>query len=79
MDLSAGSMISVRVSPKATALCRIDRTGGLCRSCGVDVIWVKTPAGKWMPVDPAEEGDEFVSHFATCPDAAGWRKKGASS
>lgn len=79
MGLSAGDTISVRASPKMTALCTVERPDGLCRSCGADVIWVKTPAGKWMPVDPAEEGDEFVSHFATCPDAAGWRKKGGSS
>ena len=79
MDLPAGGTISVRISPKATALCTVERIGGLCRSCGADVIWVKTLAGKWMPVDPAEGEDEFVSHFATCPDAAGWRKKEGSS
>lgn len=23
-----------------------------CKSCGADIIWIKTPAGKVMPCDP---------------------------
>jgi len=77
-----------------------------CRSCGAEVIWTKTEAGKNMPVDvdPNEKGNivmlppkgngppravyvdlmnheeyrdepKYLSHFATCPDATGWRKK----
>ena len=41
-----------------------------CRSCGAPITWVKTESGKWMPLDP-----DGTSHFATCPDAAKWRKK----
>lgn len=41
-----------------------------CRSCGARVMWVKTPAGKYMPVDVATD----VSHFATCPQAGAWRR-----
>jgi len=41
-----------------------------CRSCGAPIEWVKTDAGKWMPVDP-----DGTSHFATCPDAEKWRKR----
>ena len=26
---------------------------GICRSCGRQIIWIKTKAGKNMPVDPA--------------------------
>lgn len=22
-----------------------------CRSCGAPIMWIKTPLGKWMPVD----------------------------
>ena len=22
-----------------------------CKSCGAPIIWVQTPAGKWMPLD----------------------------
>lgn len=40
-----------------------------CRSCGARVFWIKTVAGKNMPVDP-----DGTSHFATCPNAAKHRK-----
>ncbi len=55
-----------------------------CRSCGEYVVWVKTAAGKNMPVDADSftEGDELmfdagaghISHFATCPNADEHRK-----
>lgn len=61
-----------------------------CTSCGADIIWTVTAAGKRMPVDAKPTGkavvlrtnnidpltplsrvvDAFVSHFATCPNAA---------
>lgn len=25
--------------------------GRPCKSCGMNIHWVKTPAGKWMPVE----------------------------
>lgn len=48
-----------------------------CRSCGASIVWLKTEAGKNMPVDAdtVDEGDEefdndkHVSHFATCPNS----------
>lgn len=56
-----------------------------CRSCGAEIVWMKTKLGKMMPVDvPASDGavapDEVLnaetfdhktmkSHFATCPNA----------
>lgn len=55
-----------------------------CRSCSEYIVWVKTEAGKNMPVDADsfDEGDELVydhskhiSHFATCPNADQHRKK----
>ena len=53
-----------------------------CRSCGADVIFIRTKKGKLMPVDAAtveREDYDFdaarhVSHFATCPDAAKHRR-----
>lgn len=54
-----------------------------CRSCGAEIVWLKTDAGKNMPVDAetvVDEGatifdpDQMTSHFATCPDAAKHRK-----
>lgn len=41
-----------------------------CRSCGAEVLWTTTPAGKRSPLDR-----DGKSHFATCPDAARWRKR----
>jgi len=46
--------------------------------CGVYIEWVKTKAGKSMPVDPAgvtivtKEGETvrgYIPHWATCPKA----------
>lgn len=59
-----------------------------CKSCGAEIRWVKIEkSGRAMPVN-AEAlkvvvlGDRmewkvisgYTSHFATCPDAADWRK-----
>lgn len=38
-----------------------------CSSCGADIYWIITAAGKKMPVDP-----DGVSHFATCPQSKRW-------
>lgn len=54
-----------------------------CRSCGAEIVWLKTAAGKNMPVDAEtfETGDELfdikrhTSHFATCPNAAAHRSQ----
>lgn len=40
-----------------------------CRGCGAPVYWITTAAGKAMPVDL-----DGVSHFATCPQAAKFRR-----
>ena len=54
-----------------------------CKSCDEYIVWVKTEAGKNMPVDADsfDEGDDLVydsdkhiSHFATCPNADQHRK-----
>ena len=50
--------------------------------CGARIIFMKTKGGKTMPVDfkveLATETDfdpkKMVSHFATCPNAAQFRK-----
>lgn len=48
-----------------------------CRSCDEYIVWMKTEAGKNMPVDAdsVDESDELlfdpdkhISHFATCPN-----------
>jgi hypothetical protein len=57
---------------------------GKCRSCGADVIWIRTKAGKAMPCNPKRyvittaAGDSisgYVSHFANCPRAREHRRK----
>lgn len=56
-----------------------------CRSCGAPIEWVKTPQGRWMPVNPGERvvvtaKGEVVRgcepHWATCPHAEHWRRRG---
>ena len=81
----------------------------ICRSCGCQIMWIRTKAGKNMPVNPqfinyrrAKDGEKakarivttegdvvsanitneaeaegygYISHFATCPGAAGSRKR----
>lgn len=55
-----------------------------CRGCGLYIEWVKTKAGKWMPIDPegvtvvTREGEVvkgFIPHWATCKDANKFRKE----
>ena len=79
-----------------------------CRSCGAEILWARTVAGKAIPLDaeprpdgnvriapiggidaalvltdPAEraaaqiEGPVYVTHFATCPNAAEHRRRDA--
>ena len=83
-----------------------------CKKCGASIIWLKTPAGKWMPANEGlvryrqnDEGKDYVvtdrgevircdiineklplgefptgmarvPHWATCPFADSFRKKG---
>ncbi len=42
-----------------------------CRSCGAEIAWAITPAGKKAPLN--RDGS---SHFSNCPQAGTWRKKG---
>jgi hypothetical protein len=55
-----------------------------CSSCRARIIWLKTAAGRNMPVDadtvePGEEifepNSDHISHFATCPNANNHRKR----
>lgn len=40
-----------------------------CRSCQAPIRWEKTEKGKYTPVN--EDG---TTHWATCPQAKGWKK-----
>ncbi len=58
-----------------------------CKSCGAEIVWMKTSAGKNIPVDVGSvekdalgmpevfNPDTMQSHFVTCPDRDKWRKK----
>jgi hypothetical protein len=54
-----------------------------CRSCNAPIFWLKTAAGKTMPVnaestwpgDLEYDSERHTSHFSTCPDAAKWSRK----
>ena len=56
-----------------------------CRSCGREIVFMRTSAGKIIPVDADSVAEEetadaifeygrHISHFATCPDANKFRK-----
>lgn len=52
-----------------------------CRSCGAEVLWAKTRAGKAMPVDPEPTaegnvlvgGKERAGHRQAVVDRGDWR------
>lgn len=55
-----------------------------CKSCGAEIVWITTINGKSMPCNAekttivTEDGKTItghISHFATCPQAATFRKK----
>lgn len=59
-----------------------------CKGCGEPIVWMKTDAGKNIPVDPesiVDEGatvfdpDQMVSHFSTCAKADEFRKAKAKA
>ena len=41
-----------------------------CKGCPAQIYWIRTEAGRVMPVNA-----DGISHFVTCPSAAGFRKK----
>jgi len=60
------------------------RKGSVCQGCGIYIEWIKTKAGKNMPVDPAgvtvitADGRTvrgFIPHWATCPKANQFKNK----
>lgn len=52
-----------------------------CRSCGAEMLWARTPAGRWIPleaiVDPDSGERRWREHFASCVDAAIHRRRAA--
>jgi hypothetical protein len=60
------------VKPLANVVIDHDAPGRYCRSCGAEIWWGKTAAGKRCPFDIAEGKHTAVSHFSTCPQAGSW-------
>jgi hypothetical protein len=66
-------------------------TPGKCKSCGADILWVETPGGRSMPLDPRPEKrivlgaktgeahvlDTYVSHQETCQSGEDRKGKAA--
>ena len=54
-----------------------------CKSCNAAFLWMKTEAGRMMPVDYKPELENvdkwdpktMTSHWETCPGAAEFKKK----
>lgn len=48
---------------------------GVCRGCGDDIEWWKTPTGKKIPMNRMSSGSSpATAHFTTCSDAGSFRK-----
>jgi len=52
----------------------------VCKSCGAPMAFIKTPAGKALPLSlrTAETRDGVtygLAHFADCPQAKEWSKR----
>lgn len=59
-------------------------TSSFCKSCRARIVWMKTAAGRSIPVDAATVNPDqetfdpllgHISHFATCPDASQHRRR----
>lgn len=53
-----------------------------CKSCGASIVWIKTEAGRPLPLDlrTAETrcGVRYaLNHFSTCPEGRHWSHHGA--
>ena len=51
-----------------------------CRSCGAQIVWAVTAAGKRVPLSlvTVQRRDGVVyclSHFTDCPDAKDWSRR----
>lgn len=78
----AETMLAVKVATR--------NAGGQCRSCGADITWYRLTSEKLHPFngdptvdvqrnllgepEPVGYLSSAVSHFASCPDAATWRR-----
>jgi hypothetical protein len=57
-----------------------DATPTTCRSCGAGMVFIRTPAGKALPLSVAtiqeRDGVRYaLPHFADCPNSKEWSKK----
>jgi hypothetical protein len=63
----------------------LDAKADRCKACGATIVWVETASGKRMPLSTATAAPDpsgqlrAISHFADCPNAAEFRRKGGDS
>lgn len=75
-DYTLPDVAMVYYGRERTAMMNIVRGVSSCASCDGLILWVITPRGKPMPVDAEpDSAGRYTSHFATCPDADGWRRR----
>ncbi len=70
-----GETVMVRIA-SVTLQCEAVREAD-CEgpNCGERILWTRTPAGKWMPIDlPIPDDAPGTPHWATCPDRESFRK-----
>jgi len=51
-----------------------------CKSCGAEIVWARTDAGKAIPLSVAtaqtRDGRQWLlSHFADCEHAKEWKRR----
>lgn len=63
-----GTRMPVDVAPTPTGNVRLDLDGFTIRA-------TVTPDATPDMFDPTDSGFRYLSHFATCPDAAAWRSQ----
>jgi hypothetical protein len=52
----------------------------LCRGCGQEIEWWRTPSGRWMPIELVPEmGGQRMAHWGLCPKADEFRKQAIRS
>jgi len=57
-----------------------DATIDYCHSCDAEIVWIKTPKGKAMPLSvktiERRDGERWaICHWADCPEAKEWKRR----
>lgn len=69
-------MVSYSVILKGGAQVWNTESTSACRGCKAMIWWAETREGRKMPISIDKDG-AWVSHFAICPAANSFRKRGS--